>query len=374
MSLEHKLRITRPGVPELNRPILGSGQDPVSIGGESDGEDKVLVAFEGTDATAAACAGSGHEAASGRELPHLDGAVERAGDEVLAVGGEGDGVHRVPMTLGTLKTLNEVSGCSIPNTDRLVERTSSNITSVRRDGNGCDTILNGEGKNNLSSLDIPNTDGAIPGTGSNMTTIASKVERVNVLVVARESVCNLALSNVPHTNQLVLSTGSEEASVGREADGTNVQVAFAVDRLVLEVSNWLSSLDVEDLSSAVATRGNIPAVVAETHAADYGVVLKGVDEVDVKLAHKLGVVDDEPVGSLLLLRRGNAVNVEVSQGVAYGRRRARTGDLRRATVVGLLVGWWWRLLLRSLRSSGNRALLVWGRAWWGVRSVACSQC
>lgn len=42
VTLQHELRVARPRVPELHAAILGSGEHPVSVGGESDGENEVL--------------------------------------------------------------------------------------------------------------------------------------------------------------------------------------------------------------------------------------------------------------------------------------------------------------------------------------------
>lgn len=43
MTLQHELRIACSGIPELNAAVLGPGEYPVSIWGESDGENKVLL-------------------------------------------------------------------------------------------------------------------------------------------------------------------------------------------------------------------------------------------------------------------------------------------------------------------------------------------
>ena len=47
VTLQHKLCVTRPGVPELDTTVLGTGQDPLGIGGESDGEDEILIKVSG---------------------------------------------------------------------------------------------------------------------------------------------------------------------------------------------------------------------------------------------------------------------------------------------------------------------------------------
>lgn len=43
MALEHELRGARLGVPELDAAVLGAGENPCAVGGESNGEDEVLL-------------------------------------------------------------------------------------------------------------------------------------------------------------------------------------------------------------------------------------------------------------------------------------------------------------------------------------------
>jgi hypothetical protein len=43
VALQHELRVASPGIPELDATVLGTGEDPVSIRGERNGENKVLV-------------------------------------------------------------------------------------------------------------------------------------------------------------------------------------------------------------------------------------------------------------------------------------------------------------------------------------------
>lgn len=43
MSLEHHLRISGDGVPELNAPVFRTTHDPMSVGSQADAEHKVLI-------------------------------------------------------------------------------------------------------------------------------------------------------------------------------------------------------------------------------------------------------------------------------------------------------------------------------------------
>lgn len=61
------------GVPQLDGPVAGSGDDLAVIGGEGNGEDVVGVADE---------AAGGH---TGGELPQTEGLVPRRGKRIGAV-------------------------------------------------------------------------------------------------------------------------------------------------------------------------------------------------------------------------------------------------------------------------------------------------
>lgn len=42
MALQHELRLTGPGVPELDATVLGAREDPLRVRGEGDREDEIL--------------------------------------------------------------------------------------------------------------------------------------------------------------------------------------------------------------------------------------------------------------------------------------------------------------------------------------------
>jgi hypothetical protein len=62
----------------------------------------------------------------------------------------------------------------------------------------------------------------------------------------------------------------------------------------------VTSLDVEDLSRAVATGGNISTVQTETHAAHDTLMRQVVDQVDVENTSRSRIEDGKPVASLFL--------------------------------------------------------------------------
>lgn len=99
MSLEHDLCVSGPGIPELDTAILGPRHHPGRVGGQGDGENKILdkklAAFKGAIRiirgaysvtlkcldTSASLGSLVHLAlARGAKLPHLDGPVKTAAD------------------------------------------------------------------------------------------------------------------------------------------------------------------------------------------------------------------------------------------------------------------------------------------------------
>lgn len=196
MALKHHLRVTGARVPELHAAVLGSRQHPVGIGRQGNRQNKVAVALKRLDALATLIVGVG--AATGRaELPHLDGAIERAGYEVLAAGRKGDRVDRVLVTLWALETLDEEARVHVPDTHALVQRTSSDVLGVGGNGHRCDAILDGQRQRVGAVFNIPQSDGSVARAGSDGAAIASEVQRINVLLVTVEVVANGSRVDVP---------------------------------------------------------------------------------------------------------------------------------------------------------------------------------
>ena len=123
--------------------------------------------------------------------------VERTGHEVTTVGGEGDTVHTILVALLAFGTFDENTGLGIPDADALVQAARSDEAVVGRDGNGGDAVFDLESQNALVLLDIPKSDSAVSGTGGDVTTIRGEVQRIDVLLVARELVENALAGNVP---------------------------------------------------------------------------------------------------------------------------------------------------------------------------------
>lgn len=83
MTLQHELRDTCMGIPELHTTVFGTRQHPVAVWCKSNTENKVLVTLKCADALATGRV-SGHEACRCSQFPHLDSLVERSRDESTA--------------------------------------------------------------------------------------------------------------------------------------------------------------------------------------------------------------------------------------------------------------------------------------------------
>lgn len=202
MSLKHELCSSRARVPELNTAILGAGQDPVGVRGQRNGQDKVPVALKRLDALAALGTGAGR-AARRAELPHLDRAIQTAADEVLAVGRERHRVDAVLVPIGALETLDQEARHDVPDTNALIQRAGGNKLRVGRNGNGGDAILNRQRQGVGALLNVPQTDSPVTTARSDGAAVARKVERVNVLLVAREVVADSSSGNIPHLGRKI---------------------------------------------------------------------------------------------------------------------------------------------------------------------------
>ena len=70
-----------------------------------------------------------------------------------------------------------------------------------------------------------------------------------------------------YPDNLVFCAGREMFPVWTEANTPDVQIAVLGKAIVLQVTDLLASLNIKDLSRAVATSSDISAVSAEAHTA-----------------------------------------------------------------------------------------------------------
>lgn len=78
-----------------------------------------------------------------------------------------------------------------------------------------------------------------------------------------------AASNIPDPDDLVFSTSGKILSVGAEADASDVEVSIFGQTTVLEMGDWVTSLDIENLRGPVATSRDPPTIQAEANTANH---------------------------------------------------------------------------------------------------------
>jgi hypothetical protein len=140
------------------------------------------------------------------KLPELDSFVQTATDKVTAIGRERDRVDTVLVAIGVLQALDQVSSCSVPNTDTLVQRTGSHVTAIRRHGHSSDAILNAKSVDKLAIENIPETNSLISTARGDESTVASKVQRVDVLLVSTEDMLDGTLVDVPNLEPIIFES------------------------------------------------------------------------------------------------------------------------------------------------------------------------
>lgn len=122
------------------------------------------------------------------------------------------------------------------------------------------------------------------------------------------------------------------------------------------MSTQLASLDVKNLSGAVATRSDVTTVGAEADAAHNTLVRQGVDQVDVQDTADTRVENGEPIRAFPLEPLVNMLRVQLSQGIADVRGGSRKSIRRLMELSGRGSGAWnlgrsgvgrGRVLLRS---------------------------
>lgn len=125
LVLHGELALTK-GVPELDGLVTGAGDDLAVVRGEGNGEDVLLVAHEAAGGLA------------GSNLPEAEGAIPRARECELAVGGDDDAGHEVVVaTEGAHREAVVLLGAlDGPHHDSLVTGRGKDLVVVLR--RGCD--------------------------------------------------------------------------------------------------------------------------------------------------------------------------------------------------------------------------------------------
>ena len=114
-----------------------------------------------------------------------------------------------------------------------------------------------------------------------------------------------------HSDDFIFSAGGEVPTIRAEAHTTNVQITVLTGVSILQVADLLSSVHIEDLGTAIATSGNVAAVIAETNTAHNTLMCKIVHQINIESARCTRVVDGVPVFAYALEMRWKLLRVEV---------------------------------------------------------------
>lgn len=183
--------------------------------------------------------------------------------------------------------------------------------------------------------------------------------------MASELVLDLAGGDIPDTDDLVLGTSGQVLAVGAETHAPDVEITILRKAAVLEMCDWVSGIDIEDLGRAIATSCNIATVKTEAHTAHDALMGQVVDEVDVEHTPSSGVEDSVPVVTLPLVLCRQLLDVQISQTVSLGQRQRRLVLSHQGILLVRRRGW-----AGHLRRARVRSRVVLLRSCWAARRAA----
>ena len=131
------------------------------------------------------------------EFPHANRLIQRAGHKMAALRAESNRVDAILMALLALGPLDETRRLRVPNADALVQAAGCHVAATWRDGDGGHSVFYLERQHALVLRDVPQADGAVAGAGGDVPAIRRKVQRVDVLLVAREGGFDHFAGDVP---------------------------------------------------------------------------------------------------------------------------------------------------------------------------------
>jgi hypothetical protein len=138
-----------------------------------------------------------------RQLPHLDGLVETAADELVAVRRKGNRVDAVFVALAAFKALDQIPAGRVPHAYTLIKGSSGDVASVGGDGDSGDAVFDAKYEHLVAGVDVPETDGFVAAARGDVSAVAREVEGVDVLFVAGEGVADSLGLDVPNLVRLL---------------------------------------------------------------------------------------------------------------------------------------------------------------------------
>lgn len=142
-----------------------------------------------------------------------------------------------------------------------------------------------------------------------------------------------------YSDNLVLSTSREVSSIRTEANASDIQITILTRVRILQMTDLLAGINVEDLRAAIAPGRHILTIIAEANTAHNTLVGKVVNQLNVKRAALAGVEDSMPIFTLALEMWWELIGFEVGELVTdLVELGASVLEVRR----DLRVRVWWR--------------------------------
>ena len=148
------------------------------------------------------------------EVEHLEGLVGRGGDDLAAVGAEGDGEDRPGMPG------EDAQGRRGPDAHLVVEPRRDDRAAVGRDGHALHRRAVGREELQLAAVGgVPGADGVVGAAGGDAQVVVGEPDRLHRPRVAGEVRDRLAVADRPELRRLVGRAGDEPLAVPGEDQG-----------------------------------------------------------------------------------------------------------------------------------------------------------
>lgn len=334
MALQQQLRDPGIHVPEHHPSILTPrhdvthAHDMIRLGRGSNAQHEIPMSLKRPQALPTQC----RTTRSRSQLPHLNRLIQRPRHQLPSMRRESDRINTIFMSLLAFRAHDNAAGTHIPDAHALVQTSRRNEVAIWRYCYSSNTVFDLKSERALVLRNVPDADGAVAGAGGDDAAVAGPVEGVDVLVVAGELVADDAGGDVPylkknrvsgtmalsrfvwtHPNNLVLSSSSQVFPIRTETDTPNIQIPILVRVGILQLTDLMTSIDIKNLRTAIATRGHISRIPAETNTAHNTRMRKGVKNLNANRSIDKGVVYDMPVLGDAFEMRWEFLGIEIGE-------------------------------------------------------------
>lgn len=113
--------------------------------------------------------------------------------------------------------------------------------------------------------------------------------------MATEGMREALAFDVPYFDRFVFRASCKQLAIRAEANGSYVEVTV-LGRFVRKGLKLVTSLNIVDLSAAVASRGKVLAIVTKSDTTDDAGVIQSASKLNVEVRLYIWIVDDIPIG------------------------------------------------------------------------------